>query len=336
MDTTVCVKIEISDIGINFEDNQFREVISLSTNIANFLHLEQFSMFRPTLSPSQDPRAWWRYCINAVITQLKQQGKRLSWDELLARRDNKKVYIELWKRKLIGGTKKLSTASTAGGSINAEAQERLFQSVLETYNKKRKKVMEEKRKSSSSSSPSSSAGSTQRIGKLNSEMMQLLEKLEEKLSFEDILFFRSLAEKELSDMGSQKSWLGGVVSWAFGGYSEEEKTKFFEILRYDPDLVLSGLSDKIPVNLNHIMADISVQLERGSLTLSLSTPTLNNVDTTGKSLPFLETTFNTLDVVVMLLGDGSHTRTTLTLADLNVYEVLGYEVDPKITKNSGA
>ena len=137
-------------------------------------------------------------------------------------------------------------------------------------------------------------------------------------------------------MGSQKSWLGGVVSWAFGGYSEEEKTKFFEILRYDPDLVLSGLSDKIPVNLNHIMADISVQLERGSLTLSLSTPTLNNVDTTGKSLPFLETTFNTLDVVVMLLGDGSHTRTTLTLADLNVYEVLGYEVDPKITKNSGA
>ena len=84
MDTTVCVKIEISDIGINFEDNQFREVISLSTNIANFLHLEQFSMFRPTLSPSQDPRAWWRYCINAVITQLKQQGKRLSWDELLA------------------------------------------------------------------------------------------------------------------------------------------------------------------------------------------------------------------------------------------------------------
>ena len=137
-------------------------------------------------------------------------------------------------------------------------------------------------------------------------------------------------------MGSQKSWLGGVVSWAFGGYSEEEKTKFFEILRYDPDLVLSGLSDKIPVNLNHIMADISVQLERGSLTLSLSTPTLNNVDTTGKSLPFLETTFNTLDVVVMLLGDGSHTRTTLTLADLNVYEVLGYEVDHKITKNSGA
>ena len=31
------------------------------------------------------------------------------------------------------------------------------------------------------------------------------------------------------------------VSWAFGGYSEEEKSKFFEALKYDPDYILSDL-----------------------------------------------------------------------------------------------
>ena len=109
--------------------------------------------------------------------------------------------------------------------------------------------------------------------------------------------------------------------------------QFFEILRYDPDLVLSGLSSKQPVDLNHIMADVSVKLERGSLTLSLSTPTLSTVDTAGESLPFLELTFNTLDVVLILLGDGSHTRTTITLADLNVYEA--YEADTKAAITGG-
>jgi hypothetical protein len=78
------------------------------------------------------------------------------------------------------------------------------------------------------------------------------------------------------------------------------------------------------------MADISVQLERGSLTLSLSAPTLHNFDSAGESLPFLEATFSTLDVAI-LLGDGSHTRTTLTLADLNVFEAL----DPKLSMKSG-
>jgi hypothetical protein len=54
------VKLFIKDISIAFEDRQFREIISMSINMANFAKLERFSEFRPTSSVWNDPIAWWR------------------------------------------------------------------------------------------------------------------------------------------------------------------------------------------------------------------------------------------------------------------------------------
>ena len=73
MHSRVCVKVEIPDISVNFEDKQFREILSLSTNISNFYQLETHSMHRPMFpvtSSSDSKRAWWRYAINAVRTQV--------------------------------------------------------------------------------------------------------------------------------------------------------------------------------------------------------------------------------------------------------------------------
>ena len=91
---------------------------------------------------------------------------------------------------------------------------------------------------------------------------------------------------------------------------------------------MSGLASKSAIDLNRIVADVSVLLDRGSLTLGLSTPALSK--SAGEFLPFLELAFNTLDVVIILLGDdASRMKSTLSLADINVYEAL----DPKVVAN---
>ena len=137
------------------------------------------------------------------------------------------MYIELWKRKLVGGYKSVSHASRLQQlrTLDVNSTEILFNSLLEQYDARKEGIR-------GTGGKGGKGVGSQTIGKLSGDMIQLLGKLEEKLSFEDILFFRSLAEKELSNAGSQKSWLGGVVSWAFGGYSEEEKSKFFEALKF--------------------------------------------------------------------------------------------------------
>jgi vacuolar protein sorting-associated protein 13A/C len=54
------VQLNIAEIAINFEDNQFREMVSLATNMTNFAKLEEFSSYRPKETVDVNPRAWWR------------------------------------------------------------------------------------------------------------------------------------------------------------------------------------------------------------------------------------------------------------------------------------
>ena len=92
--------MNITTIQINLEDDQLRELICVSTNMLNFTNLEEISSFRPEVSILENPRAWWKYIINAIILQKKTIRKSLSWNQLKARINDKSIYIELWKRKL--------------------------------------------------------------------------------------------------------------------------------------------------------------------------------------------------------------------------------------------
>ena len=56
----VDIHTDITDMKLTFEDNQFREILSLGTNMANFAQLEEFSSFRPCVNVHYDPKAWWR------------------------------------------------------------------------------------------------------------------------------------------------------------------------------------------------------------------------------------------------------------------------------------
>jgi hypothetical protein len=54
LESYLCVAVDVTDIYINFEDRQFRELLVLSANVSNFVLLEQYSMFRPTVSVRQN------------------------------------------------------------------------------------------------------------------------------------------------------------------------------------------------------------------------------------------------------------------------------------------
>ena len=52
--------IFIPKIALCVEDRQCREIISLSTNMSNFLQIDEYSGFRPKDGIMENPRAWWR------------------------------------------------------------------------------------------------------------------------------------------------------------------------------------------------------------------------------------------------------------------------------------
>jgi hypothetical protein len=144
---------------------------------------------------------------------------------------------------------------------------------------------------------------------LSQRTISILEELEARLSFEDIILFRSLAERDLSDeVPSQKSWVGGWASWAMGGWyggvSEEEKGRLFEALRYDPDALFRAGNEVDP---ERVLSNINVKFLKGSMTCALSSPlNLRSYDLT--SVPFLEFEQAGLELSLVVMGDGTRAK----------------------------
>ena len=92
----------MSELAIQLEDLQVREIISVGINMGSFAKLQRFSEFRPSESISKDPKGWWRYAINAVLLQIRiDRKKHLSLRQISLRHRDKLVYTELWKSKLV-------------------------------------------------------------------------------------------------------------------------------------------------------------------------------------------------------------------------------------------
>jgi hypothetical protein len=177
----------------------------------------------------------------------------------------------------------------------------------------------------------------------------MLRMLEEALTFEDIIFFRSLAEKQIaeSSLVSAGSWLGGVMSWAagswYGGVSEEEKLKLLEALHYDPDAMLGGMrgggssgrergggTDMQSTAPGETPAAfLTVTIKHGCVTMGLSAPenthTPHSAYSSYDCIPFLELAFDSFDSGVSLFPDSKHVKVDLSLHDLEIYESLPAE-----------
>lgn len=66
----------MDEIRMAFEDRQFREIISVGTNMTNFAKLERFSEYRPKGEERRDPKAWWRYVSVPTVDVVATKGYR--------------------------------------------------------------------------------------------------------------------------------------------------------------------------------------------------------------------------------------------------------------------
>ncbi|CAM9970300.1 unnamed protein product, partial [Discosporangium mesarthrocarpum] len=182
-------------------------------------------------------------------------------------------------------------------------------------------------------SPSSPATSTEEPV---APPKRTLEDLEEELSFEDIMVFRGMAEREalaeLQEGGGKRAgnrWgVGGWVSWALGsakgippgvGVTDDDFQRLFLAIDFDPNQAMSNSRRGSP---GWVAVTLDFRMTRGSLILintAAPTPEKRRVD----HLAFLEVLFGGLSLACTIKGedmDGVLARATLD--DFGVYEVL--------------
>ncbi|OTA53000.1 vacuolar protein sorting-associated protein 13 [Hypoxylon sp. EC38] len=218
------------EIGVVLDDDQYRDGLMMVDLFHYFIRHQEYKKLQPKgVTPKEDPRAWLKFAGNAVLTKIHERNRRWTWDYFRERRDDRRRYIELFKKK------------------KANQQ-------------------------------------------LSPEEIDDLNKLEWKLGYEDLRFWRSLARNQLRKENAEalkkappqnEQQQQGWLAWVWGSkpaeptdpteentqMTEEQRKELYEAIDWDEK---TALAETVDTPRDTVKMQIDASLSTGSFTLRQS------------------------------------------------------------------
>lgn len=210
----VKARLLFDELGFVLDDKQYRDALMLVDLFHYFIRHQEYKTIQPKSSPKEDPRAWFKFAGEAVLSKIHERNRRWTWDYIKERRDDRIAYIALFKKK---------------------KKEEPF----------------------------------------TPEETNELHRLEAKLSYEDIRFWRSLARNQLrkENVGvkkpvAQQSW----SSWLWGAkkeesedtMTEEQRQELYNAIDWDEK---KAITESVDVPREWVKLQVNWSLRAGSFTL---------------------------------------------------------------------
>lgn len=210
-------RLLFDELGFIIDEDQYRDALMLVDLFHYFIRHQEFKKFQPKSSPKEDPAGWLRFAGNAVLDKIHERNRKWSWDYFKERRDDRILYIELFKKK-------------------------------------------------------------KRDEKLTADETEALDKLERKLAYEDLRFWRSLARNQLrkENVGVKKPPpKQGWGSWIWGSKQEENKDdntqmtdeqrkELYDAIDWDEK---NAIAESVDMPKEYVKMEVNVSLRTGSFTL---------------------------------------------------------------------
>jgi vacuolar protein sorting-associated protein 13A/C len=98
------VQLVFEEIGFMLDDHQYRDVISMVDMYHFFLRHQQYRKLRPSDEEiaANKAHAMFKFAGKAILEQVHDRRKGWTWGHFRERRDDRKRYVELYKKKLPG------------------------------------------------------------------------------------------------------------------------------------------------------------------------------------------------------------------------------------------
>ncbi|KAI1862359.1 uncharacterized protein JN550_010221 [Neoarthrinium moseri] len=217
------------EIGVVLDDDQYRDALMMVDLFHYFIRHQEYKKLQPKgVSPKEDPRAWLRFAGDAVLSKIHDRNRRWSWDYFKERRDDRRRYIEIFKKK--------------------KANQHLTPQETDDLNR-----------------------------------------LEMKLEYEDLRFWRSLARNQLKKENAEalknappkEEHPQGWLAWAWGSkpsqqsqqsdentqMTEEQRQELYEAIDWDEK---QALADAVDAPRDAVKMQFDASLSTGSFTLRQS------------------------------------------------------------------
>lgn len=92
-------RLLFDELGFSLDDHQYRDSLMLVDLFHSFIRHREHKALKPKCEPKEDPRAWFRFAGNAVLSKIHERNRRWTWDYIRERRDDRIQYIDLFKKK---------------------------------------------------------------------------------------------------------------------------------------------------------------------------------------------------------------------------------------------
>jgi vacuolar protein sorting-associated protein 13A/C len=211
-------RLLFNELGFVLDETQYRDMLMLVDLFHYFIRHQEYRKLQPSKRPKEDPKAWLQFAGKAVLDRIHDKNKRWSWAYFAERRDDRKQYITLFKKK------------------------------------KREET-------------------------LTADESKELDKLEHKLAYEDLRFYRSLARNQLrkENVGVKKepekrTW----SSYIWGSsqpqettsdesqMSEQQRKELYQAIDFDEK---KNIEESVDMPREAIKLQVDMHLKTGSFTL---------------------------------------------------------------------
>lgn len=92
-------RLLFDELGFIIDEDQYRDALMLVDLFHYFIRHQEYKRFQPKSSPKEDPAGWLRFAGQAVLDKIHERNRKWSWGYFKERRDDRKRYIELFKKK---------------------------------------------------------------------------------------------------------------------------------------------------------------------------------------------------------------------------------------------
>lgn len=89
------------EFGVDFDSSQYRDILWTALKFHWYQKTWKFRKLRPKSAVGENPKEWFRYAARSILDEIHDKHYKWSWDHFKLRRDQRKAYILLWKKKLL-------------------------------------------------------------------------------------------------------------------------------------------------------------------------------------------------------------------------------------------
>lgn len=99
------VNLEFDSFRIKLDDEQYYDVLMLAQNFIMSARNVQYRKYRPSigLMPVDEPEIWFKYAVTCILEKIKDRNKTRLWLNVIKRRQTRKKYVGLFKKKEVEG-----------------------------------------------------------------------------------------------------------------------------------------------------------------------------------------------------------------------------------------